>query len=147
MNKLINKFAILTFGLFAILFFNQAISAQKCGTIAPENSSELNGKNWQLTTINGETINTDESTIVFDFEKNRVGGKGGCNSFGGTLTVNGNEIKISQIISTKMFCENGSDVENKYLSTLEKVTKYKTSDDKLQLLNGETIVLEFAPKS
>jgi len=144
MNKLISKFAILTFGFLTILTFNQAISGQFCGTKPPKSVSQ---KVWTLTQINGESINTDKATISLDFDKNRVGGKGGCNGFGGTLEKNGDEIKISQIISTKMFCEEGSDVENKYLSTLEKVTKYQINGGKLQMLNGDTIVLEFALKN
>jgi heat shock protein HslJ len=143
MNKYINKYALLTFGLFTILIFNQPIFAQTC----KRNYADLNGKVWQLTAIDGNAVNTDKATLSFDFDKNRVGGNGGCNGFGGTLTANGGEIKISQIISTKMFCENGSDVENKYLPKLEQVNKYKISDGKLQLLNNEMMVLEFTAKS
>ena len=109
-------------------------------------SAELNGKVWQLRAIDGAAVNSDRATFSFDFDKNRVGGNGGCNGFGGTLTETGDGIKISQIISTKMFCENGSDVENRYFSALEKVTKYQIREGKLQLLNGATIVLEFAEK-
>lgn len=144
MYKLINKFAILTLGLWTILFFNQTISAQFCGTPTPKNGSE---KVWTLIEINGEAVKTDKATISLDFEKNQVGGKGGCNGFGGTLEKNGDEIKISEIISTKMFCEDSSEVENKYLSTLVKVNKLQMRDGKLQLLNGDTIVLEFAAKN
>lgn len=144
MNKLINKFAILTFGLFTILTFNQTISAQFCGTMPPKSDGE---KIWTLTEINGETINSDKATLTLDFEKNRVGGKGGCNGFGGTLEKTDAGIKISRIISTKMYCEDGSEIENKYLPTLEKVNKLKFVDGRLQLLSGETVVLEFAPKN
>lgn len=144
MNKFINKFAILTVGLFTILTFNQMISAQFCGTMPPKSDGE---KIWILTGINGATINSGRATLTLDFEKNRISGKGGCNGFGGNLEKTKAGIKISQIISTKMYCEDGSEIENKYLSTLEKVNKLKLADGKLQLLSGETVVLEFAPKN
>ena len=117
------------------------------GTIPRQDNSALTGKIWQLTTIDGNAVNPDKATISFDFDKNRVGGNGGCNGFGGTLSSNNGEIKISQIISTKMFCENGSDVENKYLPKLEQVNKYQIADGKLQLLSSDKIVLEFTAKS
>ncbi len=147
MKKLTNKFAILTFGLFIVLIFNQANFGQKSGTNSPAQNSKLNGKIWQLTQINGEAVSIDRTTIQFNFDKKRVGGNGGCNGFGGTLKASGKQIKISEIISTKMFCENDSDVENKYLSTLETATKFRVADGKLQLLKNKKIVLEFAPKN
>lgn len=113
----------------------------------PRNGSELVGKNWQLTAIDGSIVNTDKATLIFNLDNNRIGGNGGCNSFGGNMAATSDKIRIWQVFSTKMFCENGSDVENKYLAALEKVNKYRVSDGKLQLLSGETILLEFAPKN
>lgn len=117
------------------------------GATQPQNNSGLNGKVWRLTAIDGNAVNTDKATLSFDFDKNRVGGNGGCNGFGGTLSGGSGEIKISQVISTKMFCENGSDVENKYLPKLEQVNKYRIAGGKLQLLSSDKIVLEFTAKS
>ena len=93
------------------------------------------------------TVNAPKASISFDLDKSTVGGNGGCNGFGGNLVKNGSKIKISQIISTKMFCEATSDVENKFLGNLDRVTKYQITGGKLFLLAGETIVLEFTAKN
>lgn len=144
MNKFISKTAIITFGLLTILTFNQTISAHFCDTKPPQNGNE---KVWTLIRVNGEKINTGKATLALDFKKKRVGGSGGCNSFGGDLEKKGSKIKISRIISTKMFCKDGSDAENKYLTTLEKANKMKIAGGKLQLFSGETIVLEFVAET
>ena len=112
----------------------------------PGNNSDLAANGWQLTEINGEKINTDRAYINFDLTKNAVGGKGGCNGFGGDLEINGNEIKISRIISTKMFCEATSQTENKFFGNLARAEKYEIKGGKLFLYFEGKTVLGFAAK-
>ena len=49
--------------------------------------------------------------LQFDLAKQRVSGNDGCNSIGGKIEVQGNRIKFSAIISTKMACSKKS-IEN-----------------------------------
>ena len=79
--------------------------------------TKLGQNKWVLRTINGEKVNTDRAYIKFEPSKDRFGGKGGCNGMGGDLKVKGSRIDLSQIISTKMFCEDTSELENKFLRT------------------------------
>ncbi len=88
------------------------------------NNSDLSPRVWKLMKVEGVAVNASKASISFNLEKNTVGGNGGCNGFGGDLAKKGNEIKISQIISTKMFCDQTSEIENKFLENLERVTKY-----------------------
>ncbi len=126
----------------------QILSREKTGGEKSENdASRLTANAWRLTAIEGEKVNTDKSFINFNTAKKSVGGNGGCNGFGGDLSVNGSEIKISQIISTQMFCEDTSDVENKFLKNLERATKYKITGGKLVLFAAEKVVLEFTAKN
>ena len=62
---------------------------------------------------------------------------------GGDLKVKGLRIELSQIISTKMFCEDTSDLENKFLRELERVNRYQISGNKLYLYKGNRLVLKF----
>lgn len=126
----------------------QILSREKTGDDKSENdASQLTVNAWRLTTIDGKKINTDKSFINFDTDKKSVGGNGGCNGFGGNLSVSGSAIKITQIISTRMFCEDTSDAENKFLRNLERATKYKISGGKLVLFAADKIILEFAAKN
>ncbi len=124
------------------------LNREKTGDENSENdSSRLTAKAWQLMAIDGEKVNADKSFINFDTNKKSVGGNGGCNGFGGNLSVNGSEIKMTEIISTQMFCENASEVENKFLRNLERAMKYQITGDKLVLFAGEKIILEFTAKN
>lgn len=109
--------------------------------------TEFFGTQWKLTKIEGQIINNEKAFIRFDESKNSAGGNGGCNVFGGNLEKNGSQIKISEVFSTKMYCENGSDVENKFFANLDRVTKYEIKGKKLFLMRGETILLEFEAKN
>ncbi len=108
-----------------------------------QNQPNFFATQWKLTRIEGNIVNNEKAFIRFDETKNSAGGNGGCNVFGGSFSKNGNQIKISQIISTKIFCENGSDVENKFFANLDRVTNYEIKNGKLFLMTNETIVLEF----
>ena len=108
----------------------------------PGNGSKLGAGKWILTKINGVNVNTSRAFIQFDESKDRFGGNGGCNGMGGNLSVNGSNINMSQIISTKMYCEGTSEIENRFLSELEKVNRFEIRGKNLLLYNGKRLVLE-----
>lgn len=113
---------------------------------APQKPADFFVTEWKLTRIEGKPINSEKAFIRFDDEKNSAGGNGGCNGFGGDLEKKGNTIKISNVISTKMFCENGSDIENKFFANLDSVNKYEIKNGKLFLMGKNKVLLEFEAK-
>lgn len=89
---------------------------------------------WQLIYISGPRIDfsglypNDKPTITFDLKENRVFGKNSCNSYSGTLNVDGNKISFKGPMAvTKMFCP--GEGENVYMNTLEKIDSYSISED------------------
>ena len=108
----------------------------------PGNDSKLGDGRWILKKINGVNVNTNRAFIKFEEAKNRFGGNGGCNGFGGDLSVEGSRIDMSQIISTKMFCEATSDIENKFLIELERADRFEIRGKNLLLYRGRKLTLE-----
>lgn len=102
----------------------------------------LAGTKWILDKIEGKKVNTDRAFITFDVSENRIGGKGGCNGMGGTLKVEDSMIDISQIISTKMFCQVTSKIENAFFAKLEEANRYEIKGETLYLYKDETLLLE-----
>jgi heat shock protein HslJ len=102
---------------------------------------------WSLKKIynNGkeETVNT-KAFIRFDREKGSAGGNGSCNSFGSNAAINGNEVSFKNIFSTKMYCEQVQQIENNFLASLEKITRYEIKDKSLFLYKDKELFLEFA---
>lgn len=86
---------------------------------------------------------TTKAFIKFDEAKKSAGGNGSCNTFGSSITNSNTEINFKNIFSTKMYCEGLQQTEDKFLQSLEKVTRYKITANTLQLYNGNTILLEF----
>ena len=110
-------------------------------------AADLFGREWKLTRISGANVGDSKAFIVFDERKNSIGGNGGCNTFGGQMTMNGTKIKFSQVFSTKMFCAQGSEIESKFLGNLEKITEYSIIENHLSLKSGDVVLLEFEPRN
>jgi heat shock protein HslJ len=82
--------------------------------------------------------------IRFNKEKKSAGGNGGCNTFGSTLAVKGNTLNISQLFSTKMFCEGVQPVENAFFANLDMVNRFEIKGTTLFLYQDKELLLEFA---
>ena len=128
-----------------IIIFMTAVSC----TSAKESMQQLpplyNTK-WSLKKIyknsKEELVNT-KAFIRFDQEKGSAGGNGSCNSFGSTATISGNDVNFKNVFSTKMYCEQVQQIENKFLGSLEKITRYEIKDKSLFLYQDKQLVLEF----
>lgn len=64
----------------------------------------------------------------------KISGKGGCNNFFGKFNLENDRITISRIGSTRMYCQDKSKFETKYLRALEKVTSYTHEKGRLSLM-------------
>ena len=111
-----------------------------------QSSTLLYNTNWSLKKIhdkgNEEIINT-KAFIRFDKEKGSAGGNGSCNNFGSSPTITGNDVSFKNIFSTKMYCEQVQQIENKFLGSLGKVTRYEIKDKTLFLYGDKDLLLEF----
>jgi heat shock protein HslJ len=100
---------------------------------------------WKLVKIDNEDFSSlnPPITISLDEAQKKVSGFAGCNRFFGGYELNQSTLKFGNIGSTKMFCQDKSEIEDKYFKALGEVQSFKSESDKLFLLTGERIVLEF----
>ena len=105
-----------------------------------QSSTPLYNTKWSLKKIhdngNEEIVNT-KAFIRFDKEKGSAGGNGSCNSFGSNTIINGKEVSFKNVFSTKMYCEQVQSIENKFLGSLGKITRYETKDKTLFLYHDK----------
>lgn len=105
---------------------------------------------WKLIALRDtdhlDTIGSSRAFIRFDAEKGRVGGNGGCNSFGGSLKVKDNSIMIDRIFSTQMYCADVQSREDQFFRLLEKADHWYIADSRLELSKGDTVLLVFNKK-
>ena len=114
-------------------------------TVVTENA--IYSYKWILTKIhqdeNTREVTARKAFIRFNKEQSSAGGNGSCNSFGSTLKISGNTVSISEIMSTKMYCDNVQPIEDEFFKQLQKVTRYEIKEKRLLLFEGDKLLLEF----
>lgn len=107
----------------------------------------LEGTLWQLVTFpdaDGETVNalTGATTLELD-GSGRFGGNAGCNSYGGSYTLDGTALELGDAVSTLMACLDEALMmqETQFLGNLANVASYAIVDDQLQLLDSNGTAL------
>jgi heat shock protein HslJ len=87
------------------------------------------------------------------FINGRIAGRGGCNSFFGSVTAGDKigEITLGQIGSTRMACPPAvMDLEGRYLQALSNVTGFGFLNGRLALTtqqDGDVSMLLFSPRT
>jgi heat shock protein HslJ len=115
--------------------------AEQISPTSPATATSLEGVSWSLDSYlspEGQTedvLNYTEITALF--ELGRVSGNGGCNNYAGDYVTEGNNINISGMLSTMMFCyDNISSQESVYLQNLQNAATYSISDSLLKMMDA-----------
>jgi heat shock protein HslJ/photosystem II stability/assembly factor-like uncharacterized protein len=99
----------------------------------------------------GETPGIEGSTITLEFDASgQAGGSGGCNSYGGEYTVEGNTLTFGLINSTLRACldEAVTQQEAQYLAALQSAESFELTADTLTIFyEGGEGVLNFTAAS
>jgi heat shock protein HslJ len=124
---------------FSILFFTGCSSGSST-------ANPLLHDIWALESIEGEKIIIDETVknlpvLEIYIKEERVHGNTSCNTINGKVTIDGNKISFLEIITTEMACP--GNVEQKFLSALNKIDNYKIEKMKLYLFEDDTELLVF----
>ena len=108
-------------------------------TPTPDYSSQLQNQLWALVAI-GDPANPSVveagTTVTATFAPDgTVSGSGGCNNYSGGYTLNGDQISVSPLASTMMFCETGGQQETAYLAALQRAKRLAfSSEGRLQII-------------
>jgi heat shock protein HslJ len=99
---------------------------------------------WVVAEMKGVPVQQSGSRrdafIRFEVSEKRFSGNGGCNQINGNYTLDKNEIKFSEVISTKMSC-NDIEFENAFLTTLGTVDRYEIRGSDLLLKDRREVVI------
>lgn len=103
------------------------------------------GSDWNLVTLSG-TPPLEGTTLTLTFGTDQVGGNAGCNSFGGKYVVEGDQLTVSELVSTLMACaETGvMEQESAYLSAVGAAQSFSLKGSELRILSAEGVELVFA---
>jgi heat shock protein HslJ len=101
----------------------------------------LTGTEWRLISFGpsgAEASLVAGTTVTLKFgEDGRASGSTGCNSYGGTYQVRGDNISFGRLISTRRACldQNANQQEQRFLSALEAANRFRLSSDRLTILS------------
>ena len=131
------------------LFYRSTILFVALLVCSQAHAQSLFGKKWMLTEVNGAAVSSAKAYIEFDNSTKRFSGDGGCNRFSGRFEMNGANIRFSQTISTKRACLDNQiqQIENDFLSALERVTNFQIQGNYLRLNNAGRSLLAFRSES
>ena len=131
-----------------IFIFLVAVIAFKC---TPKLSPDAGWarQNWVVVEMKGVPVQQSggrrDAHIVFEVADKRFTGNGGCNQINGNYALDKNEIKFTDVIATKMAC-NDIEFENAFLSTLSSVDRYEVNGNDLVLKKKRETLLVLRPK-
>lgn len=99
----------------------------------------------KATTATGEIPILDDHPITLVIDAEKAGGHAACNIYGGTVTVNGDAIRLSAMSMTEMACadDRAMNAEADYMTALTAVTRWAREGDRL-VLSGDGVELTFA---
>ncbi|MEZ4515633.1 MAG: META domain-containing protein [Chloroflexota bacterium] len=109
---------------------------------------ELEGTRWVLVEYlnsQGETVQAiADVEATAEFSEGTISGRGSCNSYSGSYTVDGNTLTISPLASTMMACipDEAMQQEADFLANLQSAATYSIEGDHLMIANadGDTIL-------
>jgi heat shock protein HslJ len=112
--------------------------------IVPVEARSIAG-NWSLSSMQFGKSEAQAITVPITLnisQDAKIGGKGGCNSYGGSyLLKKNNQVEFKNIISTKMYCEGTSELEDTFFQSLQGAKTAKIKNGKLILENKEKGIL------
>ncbi len=116
--------------------------AQPAGSHAATPAT-LAGHSWTLTRLvvdGDEKILSSASPITLNFQAQdqALSGSSGCNTYGASYTLTGNQIHITEMRSTLVFCEDAGvmDLEFAYTQALQRAESIR--------IDGDTLTMEGA---
>lgn len=120
---------------------------------APKNSpskdgsanSSLTNTRWKLTALTSlpNGLPKLSKDVFLQLDTGRIKGFAGCNSYFGAYTTSASSLSFTGVGSTKMFCQDGMETENKLFQALNSTSHYRITGMKLELLKGQDLLATF----
>ena len=129
-----------------------AILLVACGSSVnpnlPSGEAALADTTWKLFAIDKRDPVDAHNEMTLTFSEGQVHGNSGCNSFGGSYSVNGDKIQFSQLASTMMACmqpEGIMEQEQVILQYLNQAETYRFEDGQLVIAVSDQETLTYEP--
>lgn len=110
-----------------------ALACAACTSIVAD-SRTFEGTRWHVTAVNGRSTPA-AGDYRMEFRDGQIGGRFGCNGWGGAYAISGDRIVASRIVSTMMACSDpAATFESEGLAVLRQPMRWTSGA-------GETLIL------
>jgi heat shock protein HslJ len=110
----------------------------------PAVTHDLAGTRWVLVQLGSEPVahagGGPEQFIALEAAQQRIAGNAGCNRLMGGYTLNGDQLKFSQMATTRMACVE-MDRETAFLKALEATESWRIDGNQLDLFDDDANLL------
>jgi heat shock protein HslJ len=127
----------------------RVLSKQGSGAPPQMLRDDLGRPRWVLSAVTPSGHAADDwadsgITAQFDVWGGRLSGFAGCNNYSAGLRVAGDQIQVSQPVSTRKACPGGiMELEREYLERIPSVTAFVVTADRLELSLADGSGMEF----
>lgn len=132
----------------ALLALGAVLAA--CAITTREATTDLPGTSWVLVELDDAEPVADAAPTIAFAEDGTVSGSTGCNTFTGSVTIDGTSLEFGPLATTRMACADPAvnEQEQAFLLALESVTSYTIDQDGRLVLEGDApLVFEVAPEA
>jgi len=116
------------------------------GEAAPAGAASPEGRTWKLVSLFGKGIDAPDTRrsahLVFDPGRHRISGSTGCNRLNGRYRLDGEQLRFSEMATTRVGCPGGGDLEKNFLDALGQTAGFRISGNRLVLYAGRNAVAE-----
>lgn len=107
----------------------------------------IEGIEWRLVELDGRPAGVgadgQPATLLLTAGDHRAAGFAGCNRLAGTYELSPERVRLGPLVTTRMACPDGMDLEQRYTAALATVTAYQRTGDRLELRGDRGIVARF----
>ena len=134
------RFARFVLAVVAVMSVAVMAPSQTSGNLSTD-QRVLTGTEWRLVSFGPAGAEADViagTTVTLKFGGDgRASGSTGCNSYGGTYQVRGDNVSFGRLISTRRACldQNANQQEQRFLAALEAANRFRLSSNRLTILS------------
>lgn len=106
------------------------------------NSEKLMAQDYIITQLGDEEISKSKLSLKVNPENSTLSGFSGCNSFSFNYELKNGKLDLGFARATKIYCEEGMDLENLFFQKAASVTQFENSAEALHLKNksGDIVI-------
>lgn len=111
---------------------------------SPSVGVEIVGSEWRLIELDGRPVAAPSAppTLLLS-EDTKASGFAGCNRYTGSYDLAQERLTFGRLASTRMYCAESMDVEQRFLAALEKTHSYRRDGAELTLVGDSGTIARF----